>query len=66
MDNNPGQSERAASAPPSSAGFPCHPFSNAGVSQQLSLGKKHGFEDKEQGNRCEQVLHNSYCLTFSP
>lgn len=32
------------------AGFPCQPFSIAGVSKKLSLGKKHGFEDKEQGN----------------
>lgn len=31
-------------------GFPCQPFSIAGVSKKLSLGKKHGFEDKEQGN----------------
>ena len=30
------------------AGFPCQPFSIAGVSKKLSLGKKHGFEDKEQ------------------
>ncbi len=34
------------------AGFPCPPFSIAGVSKKLSLGKKHGFEDKEQGNFC--------------
>ena len=32
------------------AGFPCQPFSIAGVSKKLSLGKKHGFEDKEQSN----------------
>ena len=32
------------------AGFPCQPFSIAGVSKKPSLGKKHGFEDKEQGN----------------
>jgi DNA (cytosine-5)-methyltransferase 1 len=32
------------------AGFPCQPLSIAGVSKKLSLGKKHGFEDKEQGN----------------
>ena len=32
------------------AGFPCQPFSIAGVSKKLSLGKKHGFEDLEQGN----------------
>lgn len=32
------------------AGFPCQPFSIAGVSKKISLGKKHGFEDKDQGN----------------
>jgi DNA (cytosine-5)-methyltransferase 1 len=32
------------------AGFPCQPFSIAGVSKKLSLGRKHGFEDLEQGN----------------
>ncbi len=32
------------------AGFPCQPFSIAGVSKKLSLGLKHGFEDKKQGN----------------
>jgi DNA (cytosine-5)-methyltransferase 1 len=31
------------------AGFPCQPFSLAGVSKKNSLGKKHGFEDKTQG-----------------
>ena len=31
-------------------GFPCQPFSIAGVSKKLSLGKKHGFEDEKQGN----------------
>ncbi|MBI5226166.1 DNA (cytosine-5-)-methyltransferase [Candidatus Micrarchaeota archaeon] len=31
-------------------GFPCQPFSIAGVSKKISLGRKHGFEDKEQGN----------------
>jgi len=32
------------------AGFPCQPFSIAGVSKKLSLGGKHGFEDVKQGN----------------
>ena len=32
------------------AGFPCQPFSIAGVSKKLSLGRKTGFDDKEQGN----------------
>ena len=31
-------------------GFPCQPFSLAGVSKKNSLGKKHGFEDEGQGN----------------
>ena len=31
------------------AGFPCQPFSIAGVSKKLSLGRLHGFEDKTQG-----------------
>lgn len=32
------------------AGFPCQPFSLAGVSKKNSLGKKHGFSDEKQGN----------------
>jgi DNA (cytosine-5)-methyltransferase 1 len=31
-------------------GFPCQPFSIAGVSKKLSLGRKHGFDDERQGN----------------
>ena len=31
------------------AGFPCQPFSIAGVSKKKSLGRKTGFEDKAQG-----------------
>ncbi len=31
------------------AGFPCQPFSIAGVSKKKSLGKSHGFLDKTQG-----------------
>ncbi len=31
------------------AGFPCQPFSIAGVSKKNSLGKNHGFLDKTQG-----------------
>ena len=30
------------------AGFPCQPFSLAGVSKKMSLGRKHGFEDEKQ------------------
>jgi DNA (cytosine-5)-methyltransferase 1 len=31
-------------------GFPCQPFSIAGVSKKQSLGHKHGFDDARQGN----------------
>lgn len=31
-------------------GFPCQPFSLAGVSKKNSLGRKHGFDDERQGN----------------
>jgi len=31
------------------AGFPCQPFSLAGVSKKNSLGRQHGFLDKTQG-----------------
>ena len=31
------------------AGFPCQPFSIAGVSKNNSLGRKHGFEDETRG-----------------
>lgn len=32
------------------AGFPCQPFSIAGVSKKRSLGRQHGFQDEKQGN----------------
>lgn len=32
------------------AGFPCQPFSIAGVSKKISLGLAHGFADVKQGN----------------
>ncbi len=31
------------------AGFPCQPFSIAGVSKKNALGRRHGFEDETQG-----------------
>lgn len=31
-------------------GFPCQPFSLAGVSKKVSLGRLHGFADEKQGN----------------
>lgn len=41
------------------AGFPCQPFSLAGVSKLTSLGRKNGFENPEQGHlffRTAEVL----------
>ena len=32
------------------AGFPCQPFSIAGVSKKTSLGREHGFKDEKSGN----------------
>ena len=32
------------------AGFPCQPFSIAGVSKKNALGREHGFKDAKQGN----------------
>jgi len=32
------------------AGFPCQPFSIAGVSKKNALGRPHGFRDEAQGN----------------
>lgn len=32
------------------AGFPCQPFSIAGVTKKNALGRAHGFKDAEQGN----------------
>ncbi len=38
------------------AGFPCQPFSLAGVSKKQSLGRAHGFSDKTQGTLFFNVL----------
>lgn len=37
------------------AGFPCQPFSIAGVSKKNALGRPHGFEDKTQGTLFHDV-----------
>lgn len=38
------------------AGFPCQPFSKAGVSARKGLGRKHGFNDKHQGNLFFEII----------
>jgi DNA (cytosine-5)-methyltransferase 1 len=38
------------------AGFPCQPFSLAGVSKKNSMGVKHGFKDKDQGNLFYEIV----------
>jgi DNA (cytosine-5)-methyltransferase 1 len=38
------------------AGFPCQPFSLAGVTKKNSLGRAHGFQDKAQGTLFFNIL----------
>ncbi len=38
------------------AGFPCQPFSLAGVSKKQSLGIAHGFDDVKQGNLFHSIM----------
>jgi DNA (cytosine-5)-methyltransferase 1 len=38
------------------AGFPCQPFSLAGVSKKKSLGQPHGFEDETQGTLFHEIV----------
>ena len=38
------------------AGFPCQPFSIAGVSKKKSLGREHGFRDEAQGTLFFSIL----------
>jgi len=38
------------------AGFPCQPFSIAGVSKKNSLGRDHGFKDRDQGNLFFKIM----------
>lgn len=37
------------------AGFPCQPFSLAGVSKKASLGRPHGFADQTQGTLFHEI-----------
>jgi len=49
------------------AGFPCQPFSLAGVSKKNSLGRKHGFDDAKQGNlffEIESILRHHRPAAF--
>lgn len=49
------------------AGFPCQPFSLAGVSKKNSLGRKHGFDDERQGNlffEIESILRHHRPAAF--
>ena len=39
------------------AGFPCQPFSLAGVSKKKSLGRTHGFDDLDQGNLFFSIMN---------
>ena len=50
------------------AGFPCQPFSIAGVSKKKSLGRAHGFSDLQQGNLffsiCDVVAEKNPKIIF--
>jgi len=49
------------------AGFPCQPFSIAGVSKKKSLGREHGFRDKTQGTlffRIAEILEKKKPKAF--
>lgn len=49
------------------AGFPCQPFSIAGVSKKQSLGKNHGFDCDKQGNlffEIEKILQEKQPVAF--
>ena len=39
------------------AGFPCQPFSRAGISKRKNLKRAHGFDDKDQGNLFFNILN---------
>lgn len=48
-------------------GFPCQPFSLAGVSKKNSLGRAHGFDDERQGNlffEIARLLHHHRPAAF--
>ena len=39
------------------AGFPCQPFSRAGISKRKNLKRAHGFDDKDQGDLFFNILN---------
>ena len=39
------------------AGFPCQPFSRAGISKRKNLKRAHGFDDKNQGDLFFNILN---------
>jgi hypothetical protein len=48
------------------AGFPCQPFSLAGVSKKLSLGRAHGFKDATSGNLFFEITRIAEATERSP
>jgi len=49
------------------AGFPCQPFSLAGVSKKNSLGRQHGFDDPTQGTeffKLKEILKTKQPAAF--
>ena len=38
------------------AGFPCQPFSRAGISKRKNLKRAYGFEDKDQGDLISNII----------
>lgn len=48
-------------------GFPCQPFSIAGVSKKISLGRPHGFDDPTQGTlffEVKEIINQSRPAAF--
>lgn len=52
----PGAAESITDHDILAGGFPCQPFSLAGVSKKASLGRAHGFDDENQGQLFFRIL----------